>query len=283
MILYHYTGQTGLQGILKEKCVWATNIFYLNDQQELLYAKDLLHKTINYSIGASKPGLLELAGKGLSTSNLVLEIIDGMLNPNLMNIYVFALSEDGDLLSQWRAYSKNGIGFSIGFDKKRFEKITSKRNFKIDKCIYETQDQLNLLDELYAKYKPKLEPDIETFKSDEGKKNLVKLVKQFSSEFLERAIFIKHRLFYEEKEWRLVAYPIKSNYGEVFVKEGLSYLVPFIKVPLSDDVEEIPISEIIVGPTPDPDLSVSSAELFLRSIKINNVKVKKSNIPYRQV
>jgi len=30
--------------------------------------------------------------------------------------FVFSLSEDGDRLSQWRAYGKPGDGYSLGFE-----------------------------------------------------------------------------------------------------------------------------------------------------------------------
>jgi len=33
-LLYHYTNQKGLLGILKEKCIWATHLRYLNDMSE---------------------------------------------------------------------------------------------------------------------------------------------------------------------------------------------------------------------------------------------------------
>ena len=33
-LLYHYTTQKGLLGILKDKCIWATHIRYLNDTSE---------------------------------------------------------------------------------------------------------------------------------------------------------------------------------------------------------------------------------------------------------
>lgn len=40
-ILYHYTDQNGLCGIIVSKKVWATNIYYLNDSEEFKAAADL--------------------------------------------------------------------------------------------------------------------------------------------------------------------------------------------------------------------------------------------------
>jgi hypothetical protein len=40
--LYHYTTQTGLLGIIKDRQIWATHTQYLNDRREFLHAVDLV-------------------------------------------------------------------------------------------------------------------------------------------------------------------------------------------------------------------------------------------------
>jgi adenosylmethionine-8-amino-7-oxononanoate aminotransferase len=40
-VLYHYTSQAGLLGIINSKVLWASNIFYLNDTTEFAYFVDL--------------------------------------------------------------------------------------------------------------------------------------------------------------------------------------------------------------------------------------------------
>ncbi len=41
-ILYHYTNESGLLGILQSRHLWATAIEYLNDSAELVYAREEL-------------------------------------------------------------------------------------------------------------------------------------------------------------------------------------------------------------------------------------------------
>ena len=41
-ILYHYTSQKGVLGILDSQEIWATNILYLNDHSEYLYAMEMV-------------------------------------------------------------------------------------------------------------------------------------------------------------------------------------------------------------------------------------------------
>ena len=41
-ILYHYTSQEGLIGILTHRCIWASKIHYMNDSKELQRSFELV-------------------------------------------------------------------------------------------------------------------------------------------------------------------------------------------------------------------------------------------------
>ncbi len=56
------------------------------------------------------------------------------------HIFVFFLSEKGNLLSQWRGYYPHG-GYSIGFNTLAFGKLMEKKGLRFVKCIYERNDQ----------------------------------------------------------------------------------------------------------------------------------------------
>jgi hypothetical protein len=45
-IVWHYTNDTGLLGILENNCLWASNVNFLNDVAENKKAKQLLHDNI---------------------------------------------------------------------------------------------------------------------------------------------------------------------------------------------------------------------------------------------
>src|ERR1700681_656381 len=45
-LLYHYTTQDGILGIVKSKEIWATHHQCLNDQREYLHAKELVRDEI---------------------------------------------------------------------------------------------------------------------------------------------------------------------------------------------------------------------------------------------
>ncbi len=40
--LYHYTSAEGLKGILEDRRIWASDIFYLNDWTELFLGRDAM-------------------------------------------------------------------------------------------------------------------------------------------------------------------------------------------------------------------------------------------------
>ena len=44
--IYHYTSVDGIIGILRNKELWFTNIYFLNDNQELFYTYKLIDEVI---------------------------------------------------------------------------------------------------------------------------------------------------------------------------------------------------------------------------------------------
>src|SRR5262245_50075307 len=42
-VLYHYTDGAGLLGIVESQAIWASDVEFLNDAQELVYARDAFY------------------------------------------------------------------------------------------------------------------------------------------------------------------------------------------------------------------------------------------------
>src|SRR5580698_8671217 len=96
-ILYHYTTTEGLLGIIESKELWATNILFLNDTSELvdafkLFASELEANPIK--LGERKGWLQTMILPSLETAEV--------------DHFVVSFCENGDLLSQWRAYGAKG-------------------------------------------------------------------------------------------------------------------------------------------------------------------------------
>jgi hypothetical protein len=92
----------------------------------------------------------------------------------------------------------------------------------------------------------------------------------------------KHASFSEEREWRFtLSRNINFDHlpNEDF-RVGKSTLIPFIPVSL-DKYRDQAIREVIIGPTPNMDLSVRALRQFINSKEMVNVSVRPSIVPYR--
>ena len=123
-LLYHYTDQRGLIGILGDKKIWATNIRYLNDTQEGRIIFSLLFDELSSRSNAGP--LFEALGINKDEDSPHDEVVDeAILSRGLavstwvtsQSVFVTSFSARGDSLSQWRAYSGRSGGYSLGFEK----------------------------------------------------------------------------------------------------------------------------------------------------------------------
>lgn len=94
-VICHYTDQRGPLGILESDELWLTHIQYLNDSREFSHALDLVRAAIvkRATVGVGSEG---------ATLTEVSKAVEGDIQN--FNVCVASLSEDGDDLSQWRAY-----------------------------------------------------------------------------------------------------------------------------------------------------------------------------------
>jgi hypothetical protein len=104
-ILYHYTTQSGLLGILKSDSLWATKIHYLNDASEYQLAFDLATDVLRR---------LSKGEKSTRKRRKVNCLLDNLTTIESMNVCVCSFSAQRDLLSQWRAYTGGNAGYSLG-------------------------------------------------------------------------------------------------------------------------------------------------------------------------
>lgn len=282
--LYHYTSQKGLLGILQSNKLLMTNILYLNDSSEHRHTLDLLITEVE------KRGKLLPPPKGLLSSKITQE--DDIINKthdtfkllkmfrdsdfnrkNKFKCYVFSLSKKDDDLSQWRSYCPREGGFSIGFDYKRLSSIIKKNNkgYTIQECEYDPVEKQKLIRSLLDYIHPGFEKHKNISPRSVSVNILIKTI-FFSS-------FIKDTSFKDEQEYRIINNG--TNFGKLNHCEGKSMIIPYIEFSPVDDDNKLPISRIIVGPTPHPELSKSSVLSLLKSENYEGVDVEISNIPYR--
>jgi hypothetical protein len=134
--LYHYTTQSGLLGIVRERAVWATNIGYLNDSREYRCAVGLFSEPLESS-GIDLTLVPEF--QAFSKESKLFDTFSFPL------IFVFSMSEHDDGLDLWRAYSKGDSGYAIGLPTNELTEIANKQGFELVKCSYDIADHDNLI------------------------------------------------------------------------------------------------------------------------------------------
>ena len=68
---------------------------------------------------------------------------------------------------------------------------------------------------------------------------------------------------------------------DVFIRQGRSMLIPYLKIPLAYLEQRLEIKRIFIGPCPNPAEARMSVEMLLKKQHIYCVDVKDSMIPYR--
>lgn len=114
--IYHYTSKNGLEGIFRNRQLWANDIYRQNDKSEGIYVLDVLKKNIN-SFGIQedfKEAILK------QVEILKPSLKEGFYNSEKYRSFIISFSTSGDELALWNYYTKNedSTGYNIAFNTK---------------------------------------------------------------------------------------------------------------------------------------------------------------------
>jgi hypothetical protein len=286
--LYHYTSMAGLLGIVQSRKIWASHIRYLNDHTEQEHIWSLVENHVSEKLQQcddpkTRASLFELAGLIAQRSS--------------QETYVASFSSDGDLLSQWLSYCPEGAGVAIGFGRTSMLSNTMvqlKRAIddgmaagaphqfvspQLSAVFYLTPSKMGYLENLIAtgiSPRPEHLQTALTALPEPLRVFFQSMQHPFATlTFLEP--LVKHAAFLAEKECRLV---IKGRPQKLSYRVGTGRLIPYAECEL-DKGDGYFIDRVIVGPCPDPDLSIKSIKMLFESVGQPSVEVIKSAIPYR--
>lgn len=274
--LYHYTGIAGLLGMAGSRSVWASNAYYLNDSREVVHACDVLDEGLKPHLVFGNPASPETRFFGQ-----LKEWVNHFRTTHF-NVFIFSLSTEPSLLSQWRSYTPHGKGVSIGFSPTVLSRIAGESHSVLARCLYHEADQRemigSLLEKILITFRQR-EPSIDVSRAHPSQ-CYFGFLEEFRGDFLRVLCSIKHSAFSEENEWRLIS-PYYPSYTVAAVKfrEGASMLVPYIELPLPKTGPVF--EEVILGPSPHQNLSMSALSMYLSSEGLCN-QTSNSSLPYRE-
>jgi hypothetical protein len=278
-ILYHYTSQRAMHSIIENNSLWVSHVYYMNDANEIKYGCNLFKQIILDRINHEQEG---------NVKQLLSDLKDRMdfIIDMPLYLFVFSLSEKGNLLSQWRGYTPLGAGVSIGFGQQMLQLLAQLNEFTLIKCVYEKKDQDNilypLLDKIITQFAIDL-PLINTKGIPEHQKYMYYLNK-YTEELLMALCYIKDPAFKEECEWRLVSrYYEYYTHEDIKFREGNTTLIPYIELNLSGMKRSGKLfEEVVVGPSSNFNLSFYAVICYLSNKKACSRTIN-SLMPYRHV
>ena len=192
-VLYHYCSATAMKDIVESESIWLTNMSCMSDYRE--------H---NWLIHIACEHLHSLKQSRTNTLGECLLHLFEYVRPQ--DPFAACFSEDGDCLSQWRAYADDGTGVAIGFDPTclgihQSPPIAASKDLTgLCKVNYNAVEQETLVRDTLKKCLAELPADPQPREIESVAAACMRELYQWAPSF-------KNPGFREEKEWRIIHLP----------------------------------------------------------------------------
>ncbi len=296
-LLYHYTDQNGLDGILSSDCIWATHYLFMNDLTERKTGIEIYLKTLEMfreakqylppdSIDAWKQILLNYSETCAAFTVSFSRDLDSE-KPG----------QAGDRLSQWRGYSTGRQGYCLGFHRRSIDETSKAMPAKLrlagflGDCNYSAEEMVNAVESHTKKHFD----NILAFRSDFFRNhphessyrpyddpNVNSAITEYAGTMLFQCSVFKHPGFEEENETRLILIFVDgvSDGNLVEYRAGHMGQTPYIKIPIGIR-QDSSLSSIVIGPSAHQEQALAVLRIRLHQMGLRNVEVIPSKIPYR--
>jgi len=297
-LLYHYTTEKGMYGILESECIWATHYLFLNDSSERSLGLDFYRRSASNVDCSSSNIPKNITGGNRKVFENLFNIVDAYIVPFSKDSRYKDMNRPGDRLSQWRGYAQGGQGYSLGFSSKHISEIASDLHQIISlggvlrDCNYDEelltnnassqtlthlQNLRNIANKFFQDH-----PDKDRFmplESIEYKNELTR----HGVEMISECSLYKHPTFWEEDEVRLVVFFVSgaSDSQKIRFRDGQLGRTPFIEIPIPLRENPSPLKKITVGPSPNREQAAARLRIHLQKLGVHDVEVVPSKIPYR--
>ena len=201
-ILYHYTNDVGLAGIIESGQLRFSDIFALNDPSELRHGLSIAISLLKARAADTRP---EIATFGSALERF--DVDAGIEAAG--HFFICCFSADGDDLGQWRAYADNGQGFALGFDTGALEDAFTKSKGKPIKqhssfhITYDDRELTRIQTALVDLVDPLISlPRTTGVRGDALHAYMMELLVYHSMNVIRAVMFFKHEAYRNEKEYR---------------------------------------------------------------------------------
>jgi hypothetical protein len=107
-------------------------------------------------------------------------------------------------------------------------------------------------------------------------------VDSFVAALLTLIPLLKHPGFSEEAEWRIVRGPLEAINHPTNFRVSRGAVIPYQCIPLAENGAEVPVAEVIIGPSPDArERTLVATRMLLSQHGLEKCDLRVSQIPYR--
>jgi hypothetical protein len=235
VLLSHYTSRAGLEGIAKTASFWATNFLAVNDKAEYVYAwGEIQREAFKYALKRIPPGLLQPGTDSDEATETSLQQMRHQLaaSNGYGHLYVtsFALAntpehEKSGILTLWDRYTKLE-GYCLQYERADLERMVQldamKQNYAwaelapvrygVEKDTWSFRELVLQVGEAQL---------LHVLQETRDRRIPVRIQDHWAPSHLARKLMHfcgthKHPAFEDEREFRILVYPIEQAEGRVF-------------------------------------------------------------------
>jgi hypothetical protein len=278
-LIYHYTDDNGLRGIIEYGTLWCTDPSYLNDPSEIAYGVSIAADMLAATEMTISPAADIFARDFRRYQTDVQQVA---------HFFVCSFSIKGNDLEQWRGYANNGRGYAVGFDGRMLETAFSQHD---GKPIQEhmtfpvSYDETKLKDiyrQLIAKVIPLISVPANMSLSNAVIESYMReLRNSLALQVIRTALFFKHPAYLNEEEYRFMQIYPRDREPPVKFRSRPNRLVRY-RVFDWKTIAPGAFKEIVIGPSTEPRIGERFVNDCLRAyFPLATPRVRPSGIPYR--
>ena len=265
--LYHYTGASGVAGILSSDHLRATNFSFLNDPSEVQHGHDLVLSTLQR----------EQRARGQARARILERIEKSFAAQVVSEVYVACFTSCRDDLSQWRAYGgASAARYSIGFDSEVIrDQAWAVPETIFDRVIYDEAKQVERVNKIVTKtlkfVLTKLldKPETQAI-ANEAARRLARLLPR-----------LKSPAYAAEEEWRFIRWIPVTNVDDVHFDTARGTVRPYVHFVIKT-LDSLPVTGLIVMSPGRERASLKAADMLLKKGGIHRVSATHSQVPFAE-